>query len=98
MLIVTGAVIARPEELDTLIAEAERHVAQSRTEPGCISHAWLRDPDDDHRIVFLERWADAAALRAHFAHPGSAQFVATVRRVAAAIEPIEIVAATPVAL
>lgn len=39
MLIVTGAVIAAPDTVDTIIAEAARHVAQSRTEPGCIAHA-----------------------------------------------------------
>jgi quinol monooxygenase YgiN len=97
MLIVTGAVIAAPDTVDTIVAEAARHVAQSRTQRGCIAHAWHRDPDDPLRIVFLERWTDMAALRTHFAHPGSARFMTTMRGHAQAIEPIEIFEAMPVA-
>ena len=34
-----------------------------------------RDVEDDLRLVFVERWADHAAVATHFAVPESAGFV-----------------------
>ena len=50
-------------------------VRRSRAEPGCISHAVHRDVEDPLRLVFVEQWADRAALLAHFAVPASRAFV-----------------------
>lgn len=74
MIIVTGSAIAQ-EGAD---AEMERisleHVLRSRTEPGCISHAVSRDVEEPGRFVFVERWADMAALQVHFRLDASRQF------------------------
>lgn len=74
MIIVTGSAIAR-EDSD---AEMERisleHVLRSRSEPGCISHAVSRDVEEPNRFVFVERWADMAALQVHFRVEASRQF------------------------
>jgi len=94
MMIVTGSIVARPETFDELLAASLEHVRRSRAEPGCISHAVHRDVEDEHRLVFLERWADRAALDDHFRVPASADFVRTVTRLAAQPPTIEIYQAT----
>jgi len=82
MMIVTGSILARPETFDELLAASLEHVRRSRAEPGCISHAVHRDVEDEHRLVFFERWADRASLDDHFRVPASADFVRTVTRLA----------------
>ncbi len=74
MLIVTGAVTARPETIGEMTDISLQHVARSRTEPGCISHDVASDCGNPLRLVFLERWQDAAALKTHFAVPASRTF------------------------
>ena len=75
MILVVGSVVAKQGQLDALLALGIAHVARSRTEPGCLSHAVHRDVENPLRLVFVERWADAAALAAHFALPASREFV-----------------------
>ena len=57
---------------------------RSRTEPGCIAHAVHRDAENPLRLVFVEEWADRAALLAHFAVPASRAFVKAAAACAAA--------------
>ena len=84
MIIVTGRIQARPGSLDALQAAALAHVGRSRSEPGCISHGVAVDCEDPLTLVFFECWSDRAALETHFRAPGSVEFVAAVRRLAAA--------------
>ena len=74
MIIITGAVTAKPGRLDELKRLAQAHVERSRTEPGCLSHAMSLDAENPHRLVFFEEWADMAAVEAHFAVPASRDF------------------------
>lgn len=75
MIIVTGAAVLRPDDVDEAIAIALEHVHRSRTEPGCVLHSVHRDVEDPNRLLFLEQWVDRAALDAHFAVPASLDFV-----------------------
>ena len=75
MLIVTGSVRGKPETIDKVLALSLEHVHRSRLEPGCLLHSVHRDAEDPLRLVFLEHWADADALRTHFQVPASGQFV-----------------------
>jgi quinol monooxygenase YgiN len=75
MIVVTGSIVARAGCEERLLEAGRAHVARSRTEPGCISHAVHRDVDNPRRLVFVEEWSDRAALIAHFAVPGSREFV-----------------------
>lgn len=75
MILVTGSATVKPEHIDKAIALSLEHVHRSRAEPGCIAHAVHRDVEDDNRLVFVEQWADAAALKAHFMVPASRAFV-----------------------
>lgn len=75
MLIVLGSVLARSDSFEEMRRLALEHVARSRLEAGCLSHAVHTDLDEPLRLCFVERWADRAALAAHFQVPASAAFV-----------------------
>lgn len=83
IIIVTGAILARPETFDELQRISLAHVHRSRAEPGCRSHGVAVDCDNVLRLVFHEEWADEAALLAHFAVPESRAFAADAARLGA---------------
>jgi quinol monooxygenase YgiN len=74
MILVLGSVTAREGRLDEALALSLEHVARSRAEPGCIAHAVHHDGENPLRLVFVEQWADQAALQAHFKVPASRAF------------------------
>lgn len=74
MIIVTGHAIAREDTDEAMQRLSVEHVLRSRTEPGCISHEVTRDVQQPRRFVFIERWADMAALQVHFRVEASRQF------------------------
>lgn len=90
MIIVTGAVIARPDSFDALREASLAHVARSRLEDGCISHAVHVDCENPLRLFFFERWHDMPALEAHGRQPGSREFLTAVRDLTASSEGISI--------
>ena len=75
MLIVTGSIHARPDTVDQVLELSLQHVRRSRREPGCLLHSVHRDVEDPLRLVFIEHWADAEALKVHFEVPASGTFV-----------------------
>jgi quinol monooxygenase YgiN len=79
MILVTGSILARSDSFDEVRRLSLAHVARSRLEPGCVSHAVHVDCENPLRLFFFEQWADEAALRAHFAVPASRQFVKALR-------------------
>lgn len=74
MILVTGSVQGTANTIDELTAISLDHVCRSRTEPGCISHDVHHHVEERHRLVFVEQWADMAALKTHFAVPESIAF------------------------
>jgi len=90
MIVVTGSVTARQDSFDEVRRLSLEHVHRSRTEPGCISHAVHVDCENPLRLVFLEQWADRAALIYHFAVPASRDFVKSLQALAAAATSIEL--------
>ena len=94
MIVVTGSVTARQDSFDEARRLSLEHVHRSRYEPGCISHAVHIDCENPLKLVFLEQWADRAALLAHFAVPASRDFVRALQPLAAAATTIEIYDAT----
>ena len=98
MIIVTGSVTARADSFDALRAASLAHVHRSRTEDGCLLHSVQVDCENPLRLFFYEQWRDMAALKTHFAQPGSQALMKAVREHAASSENIvmfeaEIVAA-----
>ena len=94
MIVVTGSVTTRPETFDEVRKLSLEHVHRSRAERGCISHAVHVDCENPLRLVFIEQWADRAALAAHFAVPASRNFVRALHRLAAGSPEIQIYDAT----
>ena len=84
MIIITGSVATRPETHAEMVAISVAHSQRSRAEPGCIAHNVHVDCEDGARLVYLELWADAAAVKAHFAVPESGEFARSLTRLAAA--------------
>ena len=95
MIIVLGSIIAKPDTLPALLKASQEHVDRSRLEQGCLAHAVHIDHENPLKLVFVEKWSDAAALAAHFRVKGSIDFVTTARSLAAGDPVIEIFAATP---
>ncbi|MFM5949218.1 MAG: putative quinol monooxygenase [Novosphingobium sp.] len=75
MIVITGSVQIRPEHRDAALALGVEHSRRSRAEPGCLAHNCHIDAEDPNRIVFLEEWAEMAAVKQHFAVPASGEFV-----------------------
>jgi quinol monooxygenase YgiN len=96
MIVVTGSVTTRQDSLDEARRLSLEHVHRSRLEHGCISHAVHIDCENPLRLVFIEQWADRAALAAHFTVPASRDFVRALGPLAAASPTIEIYDATRV--
>ena len=84
MIIITGDLLIKEGHMSQAMQASQKHVAHSRTEPGCISHAVYQDPENVLRLFFYEQWADQSAIDAHFALPSSQAFVAEVRALVSA--------------
>ena len=80
MILITATLTIRPEHLGEAVAFSRRRVAASRLEPGCTSHRFFVDPEDERTLVFLEEWRDRAAVAEHFAKPYSREFAAAMKR------------------
>jgi len=98
MILVTGDILAKSDTVDEILAMSLEHVHRSRAEPGCISHAVHRDAENPLRLVFVEQWADKAALLTHFGVPASRAFAKAAGGLAAAPPSIQIYEAEPVKL
>ena len=90
MIIITGTVVIPPKNRAAFVEAATHHVTLSRTEPGCISHAFHEDVMSPGTFVFVERWRDMAAVQEHFAKDYSRETVGMIRRLAASSSGVEI--------
>jgi quinol monooxygenase YgiN len=95
MIIITGSAQIRAEHFEEALHLGIEHSARSRKEPGCLAHNCHVDAEDPLRIVFIEEWADLAAVKAHFAVPDSRNFVAELRTFAVGEPSISLFAADP---
>jgi quinol monooxygenase YgiN len=78
MIIITGDLLIKDGSMQQSMQACQKHVAHSRTEPGCISHSVYQDPENRLRLFFYEQWEDQASIDAHFVLPSSLAFVAAV--------------------
>ena len=83
MIVVAGHVIASEANRAEMLRISLEHVHRSRAEPGCIEHGVYVDAENPLKLHFFERWADEAAIRAHFAVPESRAFAKRLRALAA---------------
>ena len=66
MLIVTGTVEVSTDGVDKAIAAAQRMVAETVKEPGCLIYEFSQILGQANRFRVYEEWQDQAALEAHF--------------------------------
>lgn len=78
MIIVLGSIVVDEAKMSEALEQSKIHVARSRAEPGCISHAVYQDPDVKGKLVFVEEWQDQESLAEHFQVPASSEFVKAV--------------------
>ena len=83
MIIITGSIVAKPENFERLHELSLAHVLRSRTQDGCEHHSVHVDVENGLRLVFVERWRDRSAVIRHFADPAARNFAATARQLAA---------------
>lgn len=95
MLIVLGSVLAHSDSFEEMLLQSQQHVERSRAEPGCLAHAVHVDLEDPLRMVFVERWADWAALSAHFRVPASVAFAKSMASLGARAPEMTIYEAAP---
>jgi len=96
MILITGHVIMASENTARMIALGAEHSARSRGEAGCLAHHCHVDVENDLRLTFVEEWESIDAVRAHFAVPASAAFVAEMRALSPQPPVIRIYAAEDV--
>lgn len=94
MIIVFGRAEIPPAQREQALAISREHVARSRAEPGCVSHAVYEDPERPGELVFVEEWASLEALERHFAVPASIAFAGQLGRLAARRPEIRLLQAT----
>ncbi len=74
MIIVEGWVRFAPADIERLRGAAADMMRATRAEAGCLDYAFAVDLADPGLLRVIERWADEAALAAHFATPHMAAF------------------------
>ncbi|WP_262695496.1 putative quinol monooxygenase [Kordiimonas aquimaris] len=96
MVIVVGSVITTPDTHDEMLGMSLEHCARSRAEPGCIAHNVHVDCENPAKLVFVEYWADIAALKTHFGVPESQAFASALTTLAAGPPDMKVFAADEV--
>lgn len=64
------------DQLIALLAKAEREAAE---QPGCVRYAFAATLADPDHFVLLAEWRDQAAMDAHYASRGFAEFQFSLR-------------------
>lgn len=75
MIVVVGRVKSDADKRGEMIRIGQAVASASRAEEGCISYRLYEDTERENEFVFIEEWADEAALQSHFATPHIAAFM-----------------------
>ena len=69
MIYIIATVTIKPGSLDEVLALATPCIEGTRREAGCISYDLSQSLTDENTLVFVERWKDMDAIKAHFVEP-----------------------------
>lgn len=92
MIHVVAIITAKPGQRDKILEAARANLAAVRAEDGCIEYEPTIDAEGlgsfqtklgSDTFVFVEKWRDAAALKAHAAAPHMAAYSAKVKEMIA---------------
>ena len=78
MIVVVGRVRTDDDKRERMIEIAQTVARASREEAGCINYRVYEDTEQPNEFVFVEEWADDAALRAHFMTPHITAFMGAI--------------------
>jgi quinol monooxygenase YgiN len=76
MILVTGRVHIPAEHRERFIEVATEMCRHSREETGCGGYRVYADLEQPDRYIFVEEWADDAALKQHFGQAQTNAFMA----------------------
>jgi quinol monooxygenase YgiN len=88
MIHVIAIITAKPGQREAILREFRANIAAVRAEDGCIEYAPAIDADGmgsfqtrfgEDTFVVIEKWRDAAALKAHAAAPHMAAYAGKVK-------------------
>ncbi len=69
MIYIIATLSIKPGSLDEVLDLAMPCIEGTRKEAGCISYDLNRSLTDENTLVFVERWQDMDAIKAHFVEP-----------------------------
>jgi quinol monooxygenase YgiN len=92
MIHVVAVITAKPGQRDKIMEAARANLAPVRAEDGCIEYGFTVDAEGigsfqtkfgADSFVFIEKWRDAQALKAHATAPHMAAYAAKVKELIA---------------
>lgn len=92
MIHVIAIITAKPGQRDAILAEFRANMPAVLAEAGCLEYGpavdaqgigRIQTPFGEDSFVVIEKWADAAALKAHGAAPHMAAYAARTREMIA---------------
>jgi quinol monooxygenase YgiN len=69
VITVVAQYTARPGKGDVIAGVLAKHVAATRTEPGCVQFVAYRSPEDPDHFMLYEQYVDDAAFDSHRVTP-----------------------------
>jgi len=75
MIVITGQATIATDKIDAFRPVAERQVALSREEVGCLAYGYYEDAMQPGTFLFYEEWKDQAAVDFHFAQSYCHEFM-----------------------
>ncbi|MDD9908414.1 MAG: putative quinol monooxygenase [Ahrensia sp.] len=69
MIYIIATLSIKPGTFDQVMALATPCIEATRKEDGCLSYDLHRSVNDENTLVFVERWRDMDAIKAHFVEP-----------------------------
>jgi quinol monooxygenase YgiN len=75
MIVVTARMRIASENRERFAEVATEMCSSSREDDGCIGYRVYADLEQDGCYVFVEEWADEAALQSHFTQPHTGAFL-----------------------
>ena len=88
MIHVIAIITAKPGQRDTILEAARGNIPNVKAEDGCIEYSLATDAEGlgsfqtkfgPDTFVFIEKWRDPAALKAHAAAPHMATYAGKVK-------------------
>ena len=88
MIHVVAIITAKPGQREKIMEAARANLAAVRAEHGCMEYSFTVDTEGlgsfqtkfgPDAFVFIEKWSDASALKAHASAPHMAEYAAKVK-------------------